>query len=259
MAPVDTVRRFVNAFNTRSTYWLMDLLAPDMVERTPEGEAYHGAVDVTRYYSVLFHDNPDLFLHDVRFSEIEGGVAAVWRLEAKDQNWELRPYTRYGVDLYAVDGSRISSRETFWSPRDVEQPPKFGDIVKRYEKDVSGASATLKAAKAYAEGMEQFDVFVLAKLIADDAVLLDDRYRAWEGKDAVMDGWLTMFEADPAATWARNEPIGSDHFGLRRWELATSNGAIVEGIDVLYLEGSKILVIDTYSRQPVAETAAAAV
>ena len=214
---------------------------------------------MNQYHSIFFHENPDVYLHDLKLTEIEDGVVATWRLEAKDQNWELRPYTRYGLDFYTVEDDRVASRETFWSPANVEQPPKFGDIVKRYEKDAPGVSASLKAAKGYAQGMEEFDVFALAKLIADDAVLLDDSYRAWEGKDAVMDGWLTLFERDPAASWAQSEPIGAELFGLRRWQLATSSGALIEGVDVLYLEGGKILVIDTYSRQPVPETAAAAV
>jgi ketosteroid isomerase-like protein len=259
MAPVDTVRRFVAAFNARNAYALMGYCAPDMVEHTAEGETYYGAVDVNRYQSVFFHDNPDVYLHDLRLAELpDGGVVATWRLEAKDQNWELRPYTRYGLDFYTVEGSAVASRETFWSPRNVEQPPKFADIVKRYQKDAPGATASLKAAKAYADGMEEFDAFALSRLIADDAVFLDDNYQAWEGKDAVMDGWLTFFERDPAATWAQNEPLGADLFGLRRWQLATSNGSLVEGADVLYLEGGKILVVDSYSRQPVAQAAAAA-
>jgi hypothetical protein len=257
MAPVDTVRRFLTAFNSRSSYLLMDFTAPGMVEHTADGESFFGAVEVNRYHSLFINENPDVYLHDLKLAEIEGGVVATWRLEAKDQNWELRPYTRYGVDFYTVDGDRVASRETFWSPRNLEQPPKFADHVKRYEKDVPGAAATLKAAQAYAAGMQDFDVFALANLVADDAVLLDDAYQAFEGKDAVMDGWLSFFERDPAATWARNEPMGADAFGLRRWQLATSTGSLIDGVDLLYLESGKILVIDSYSRQPVAETAAA--
>lgn len=258
MAPVDTVRRFIAAFNARNAFVLMEYCAPDMIERTAEGETWYGAVEVNRYHSVFFHENPDVYLHDLRLAEIEGGgVVATWRLEAKDQNWELRPYTRYGLDFYRVEGNAVASRETYWSPRNVEQPPKFGDVVKRYQKEAPGATASLKAAKSYAQGMEAFDAFALSKLIADDAVLLDDGYRAWEGKDAVIDGWLTFFERDPAATWAESEPIGTDLFGLRRWQLATSSGSLIDGVDVLYLEGGKILVIDTYSRQPVAQAVAA--